>query len=275
MKCSIRKKPQKVWNAAITIALLAVMLVSAQDLAAQRPASLDASGVPPSLSEFSGSWAIRGRGFDEAKECAEIKNALGDPAIRCSIPFDKVKSYLHPRALAWLKFVDERMSTKWYCSVPSVPVSLDGMVHTFDWVHPGELQIEQSYYFSKRSVWMDGRGHPPASELFDHGHSVGWFEGDDLVIETTNFTFDPDGFEDHTHLPSSQLKKVTERYKKVAPDKLQLTITHEDPLFLKKPYTWSKDLVKVPRPETELYNCERDTAQRELELTAPNPYEGK
>lgn len=260
---------------ALAVVLLAVMLTSAQNLAAQRPASLDSRPDVLDYPDFTGSWAIRGRDFDQTKECAEIKNALGDPAIRCSIPFNQVKSYLHPRTLAWLQFADERLSTKWYCSVPPVPVSLDGMAHTFYWVTPGELQIEHDYYFTKRSVWMDGRGHPPPSALFEHGHAVGWYEGEELVIETTNFTFDPDGFEDHIHLPSSQLKKVTERYKKVNPDKLQLTITHEDPLFLRRPYTWTKDLVKVARPATQLYNCDRDTSQRELELTAPDPYEGK
>ena len=36
-----------------------------------------------------------------------------------------------------------------------------------------------------RTIYMDGRTHPEDLELSYLGHSIGWWEGDSLVIETT------------------------------------------------------------------------------------------
>lgn len=44
-----------------------------------------------------------------------------------------------------------------------------------------------------RVVYMDGRPHPPATQRFWLGHSVGHWQGQTLVIDTTNFN-DAGGF---------------------------------------------------------------------------------
>jgi hypothetical protein len=40
-----------------------------------------------------------------------------------------------------------------------------------------------------RWIWLDGRDHPDLEELrlTVNGHSIGWWEGDELVIETIGF----------------------------------------------------------------------------------------
>ena len=261
--------------------LAAITLAGTKDLAAQRrPQSTKAlePGVVSDHPDFIGSWS-RGPtiGLDESKDCSELRNALGTPAIRCSVPFNKIKSILHPRAFAWLQFVDERLSTKWYCARPTVPVALDMGITTFSQVSGGEMEVENTTWANptRRTVWMDGRTHPPLQDLFYQGDTIGWYEGGDLILETANFTFDADGLEDHTHLPSSILKKVTERYKKIAPDKISVTVTYEDPLFLKAPYSWSWESKKAPRPEGDYSTCDPDDNEAELELTAPDKYQGK
>ena len=267
------------WNVITAISFLAaVMLVGTMELAAQRPSSTDplASDVYFKHRELFASWRRGPIEFDQAAACGELQNALGDGAIRCSIPFNQIKASLHPRTLAWLSFVDERLSVKWYCGVPTAPPLLDAGIWTIDQISANEIQMEiLTTAKVTRIVWMDGRRHPPPTELFYQGHTIGWFEGDELVIESTNFTFHPDGFEDHIHLPSSPLKKVTERYKVIAPDKLSLTWTHEDPLFVKKPFTWSTVLTKVTRPEAEENDCNSDASLFEMELVAPDRYEGR
>jgi hypothetical protein len=134
---------------------------------------------------------------------------------------------------------------------PTVPVLLDMGTWTFNPVSGGKVEFEVMTWTGPvlRDVWMDGRTHPPPTEAFYQGHSVGWYEDGDLVVETANFTFDPDGLDDHAHLPSSQMKKVTERYKKLSADMISMTVTHEDSLFLKSPFTWTMELKKAPRPE--------------------------
>ena len=176
-----------------------------------------------------------------------------------------------------MEFVDEYLSTKYYCMHPTVPVLLDMGTLTFNPVSGGKIELEVMTWSGPvvREVWMDGRTHPPPLEAFYQGHSVGWYEDGDLFVETTNFTFDVDGLDDHAHIPSSQMKKVTERYRKLSPDGISMTVTHEDPLFLKAPYTWTRELRTVPRPEVGKQICNRESAIRELKLVAPDKYEGQ
>jgi hypothetical protein len=272
--------PQKAWSMAIATAFLTtMMLVGAKDLAAQRPASVTPpESVLKGAADFLGSWEVSDVDrFDQETACLELKDALGAPLKRCSLPFNELKSYLHPRALAWLQFADERLVHKWYCIPHTVPVILDMGTWTFMQISAGEWEVENLQWSGpvKRQVWMDGRGHPAPIEIFYQGHTIGWFENGELVLETTNFTFDPTGMEDHSRIPSSHLKKVTERYRKTGPEMLSLTITHEDRLFLKRPYTWTIELVKTTRPEAIAYTCDAANAEEELQQIAPDPYRGQ
>ena len=115
---------------------------------------------------------------------------------------------------------------------------------------------------------MNGDGPPPLpGELFQRGHSVGRFDGDDLVVVTTNFTFDPDGMDDHLRMASSVRKKVTERYHIIDEDTMRLIITLEDPTFLKRPFTWAIVLSKGSGgPPTQWSMCDPDAARREVEF---------
>jgi hypothetical protein len=260
---------------AVSIPASAQELVSANDA--------DESDYYDKAAPFSGSWNYRGNWFDEDEACGHWTNPNGQPVIRCSLPVKSsasvvakgnqgLESYLHPRALAFREFVDERLSTKWFCLPPSLPASLDGMTHIFDFVYSTELRITHSYYWDTRVVWMDGRRHPGGAERFYNGHSIGRFDGNDLIIETTNFLFDPDGLDDHLHLPSSPLKKVTERYRVVDNDTLLLTISVEDPLFLLKPYSWTIELAKAQTRPEGVYNCDTEFNFAEIDGAMRDPY---
>jgi hypothetical protein len=80
-----------------------------------------------------------------------------------------------------------------------------------------------------RTVYLD-RDHPagPPSQL---GHSVGWYEGDELVVETTNFIEDEWGT--RAGLDSSNQKHLLERYS-LSDDgmSLKLFMTVTDPVYL-------------------------------------------
>ncbi len=108
-------------------------------------------------------------------------------------------------------------------------------------------------------------------ELFQHGYSVGHFDGDNLVIVSTNFTFDPDGMDDHLHMASSVRKKVTERYQLIDDNTLRLIITLDDPTFLTKPLTYSKLFIRTTEGgrRGEFRQCDPDVSRRELEFGYP------
>jgi hypothetical protein len=259
---------QRAWSLAGTLAVLAiVMLVGAEHLEAQ------ATSWPPN---FHGSWNIMGRDFDQAEACGHLTNTVGNPVIRCSIPYTDLEPYLSPRALALTEIFrrDEYLSPKWHCKPPTIPAALDGMIHTFRFVSESELEIIQSYYWHTRHIWMDGREAPNPRDSWFTGYSRGHFEGEnEIVIETTNFTFDVDGIDDHLHIPSSDMKKVTERYTLLDEDTMRITITLEDPLMLVRPFTWShmmtRDADHVPMG---VYNCDPEYNLFEVEGTVPDPY---
>jgi hypothetical protein len=111
-------------------------------------------------------------------------------------------------------------------------------------------------------------------QLF-HGHAIGWYEGNDLVIETTNFTFNPDGIEDHTHVPSSAAKKVTERWTRLSATRMDVTYTIEDKIFLKQPYTftWHYEKTDPPLPRNQVnFICDPSVSWNELAIAAPSKY---
>jgi hypothetical protein len=81
---------------------------------------------------------------------------------------------------------------------------------------------------SARIVDLSGRSHPPASMRFLTGDSVGRWEGDTLVVDTTNFSQDG-GFRGAT----TNLHLV-ERFTRVDTDTLRYEFTVDDPA------TWTK-----------------------------------
>ncbi len=88
-----------------------------------------------------------------------------------------------------------------------------------------------------RVIYMDGRPHPPANVKLFLGDSRGHWEGNVLVIETTNFSQGFRGSNVDTY-------KMTERYTRTGPNSLRREITFEDPKTWTKPWTVLIDMGK-------------------------------
>ena len=119
-----------------------------------------------------------------------------------------------------------------------------------------------------RTVWLDGHGHQPPRNglLFMHGYSTGRYEGNQLVIETSRFTFDPEGFAgDAINAPSSTQKRLIERYSRTA-DTLRLDLTAEDPVFLLGPINYTMELRATTEPLSLPWGCDPVAAQRNLHV---------
>ena len=85
---------------------------------------------------------------------------------------------------------------------------------------------------------LAGRPQADGEGLWLQGFSVGRYEGDALIVDTDHFVFDITGFDDYNGIPSSQLKKVHERYWREGTE-LKVTMTVEDPMFLRKPASYT------------------------------------
>jgi hypothetical protein len=88
-----------------------------------------------------------------------------------------------------------------------------------------------------RVIFMDGRPHAPASAKFYLGDSRGHWEGNTLVVETTNFSQGFRGSNIETY-------KMIERITGVDANHLQREITFDDPKTWTKPWTVHIDMGK-------------------------------
>jgi hypothetical protein len=199
--------------------------------------------------------------------CGGRLGDYGEKLINCSLPADQLP--LNRRAEAWLEFADHRASPSLAeCAEVAIPGLLGSAMYIS--AYPNRLVTQHSVRLTSRTIWMDGRGHPEARKLFQHGHSIGWWDGDDLIVETTNFTFDPDGIDDHLLMASSVRKKVTERYQLIDEDTLRLIIILEDPTFLTRPFKYAYILNRrAGGPPTDWHECDPDVSRREIIFAYP------
>jgi hypothetical protein len=89
-----------------------------------------------------------------------------------------------------------------------------------------------------RVIYMDGRPHPPASLKLYLGDSRGHWEGNTLVVETTNFS---QGFRGS----NVDSYKMIERYTRTGPNSLRREITFDDPKTWARPWTVLIEMGKV------------------------------
>jgi hypothetical protein len=91
--------------------------------------------------------------------------------------------------------------------------------------------------------------HPANVQPTQHGHSIGRWEGDTLVVDTIAFTPDLSGL--GASVPSSPAKHTVERFT-LSPDKVRLRyeITVEDPMYLTGPATLTQQWEH--RPDLEM-----------------------
>ena len=107
-----------------------------------------------------------------------------------------------------------------------------------------------------RIVRLTDKTHPPADIRPWMGDCVGWWEGDTLVVETTNFNpgeaLRP-GIST-TRLPVAQDAKVTERFTRVSPTQILYQFTVEDPTTYSQPWRAEMPLNAAKGPVYE-YAC--------------------
>ena len=112
---------------------------------------------------------------------------------------------------------------------------------------PDAVMIMAEEIHDARIIRINGQ-HAPDNVRQWLGDSIGRWEGDTLVVETTNFT-------DQTHFRGSTRNlKVTERFTRVDANNIVYKATMEDPATWTKPWTVELPLVAAPGPIYE-YAC--------------------
>lgn len=226
----------------------------AQDSAGTMPAATGTMLPWDKLPDWSGIWVMEGRvifdssGKDptrefpplkpeaEAKYAAKVRDAVNgkefDPLTHC-LPAG------FPRVIAepFLQEFVIRPEAVW-------------------WIHEQQNEI--------RRIYTDGRGHPPAEDLFPlwEGHSIGHWEGDTLIVDTISLRA---GIYDRTGPPVSEQARTSERIRKIDDSTIEDRITIVDPVYLTKPWTVVKRYRKLKDPSLRIDHWSCEESNRAIE----------
>src|SRR5947207_12206245 len=101
---------------------------------------------------------------------------------------------------------------------------------------PDLLVILYEASMGVRQVFTDGRKLPDDDpQPWWYGYSVGHWDGDTLVVETSGFR--DDGWLDIYGTPLTDAAKMTERFRRVNYGVLEIDVTIDDPKAYTKPFT--------------------------------------
>ena len=129
-------------------------------------------------------------------------------------------------------------------------------------VQEDAIYLRNEFYDTERVIHMDGREHPVDGEHTNQGHSIGRWEGDVLVVDTTLFTEHRSPY-GGTGVPSGIHKHVVERFQLTA-DRTQLMVDVfvEDPEYLAEPFTTTIPWNYSPQFERLALECDPEAARR-------------
>ncbi|MGW8370207.1 MAG: DUF6152 family protein, partial [Gammaproteobacteria bacterium] len=103
-----------------------------------------------------------------------------------------------------------------------------------------------------RRIHMDWTGDREAQRYSIHGFSTGVWEGNSLVVETTNLDSPNFKFE----IPASDRASITERFTPTpAGDRLDYEIVVTDPVTFTEPVRMQKSWLSLPDQVFDAYNC--------------------
>lgn len=100
---------------------------------------------------------------------------------------------------------------------------------------PGYVVIMAEMFRDRRIVSLDGRPHTNVPQWA--GESRGRWEGDTLVVETTNLADKKDDFWQDAWKASRPTTRVIERFTRVDAKTIDYSYTVEDPTFFTRPWT--------------------------------------
>jgi hypothetical protein len=157
-------------------------------------------------------------------------------------------------------YVDETMNPQLQCIPRTAP-----WLMIFTGVHEIEIgetltTIRTEYDTVERSVHMNLATHDGA-QVTHQGHSIGRWEGEVLVVDTTHFADNRSG--NARGIRSGSQKHLVERFE-FSPDRTRLTYRFEleDPEYLSAPVTGEVQSVYRPELEFEPVACDREAAGR-------------
>lgn len=178
-------------------------------------------------------------------------------AYRRNLAADGIQVLFQPSAAA---LFEERQSGKGNsnpaerCLPRGVPAAM--VVRDYPWKivqTQGVVLIlfDESLHF--RQIFTDGRGFPEDPALTWLGYSIGKWDGDTLVAETTGFN--EETWLDEVGHPHSAAMRVIERFQRRSVGTMDVEITIDDPKSYTKPWTAAVRFALLPDTDLAEHVC--------------------
>ncbi len=218
-----------------------------------------------SSDDFSGMWVVEGgfsgrRGGNQPGAAAPRRNAvsLGGQVQAVGLP-------LTAKGQAELDAWDVERNPFFRCESKTPPAITTPLgAHKIIRESDERIVFRHEILDVERIIHMDVSEHAAGIEPSHLGHSIGWFEGETLVIDTALFA--PATWGIGSGVSSSDKKHLVERFTlNEDGNRIQHEYTIEDPVYLSKPVSLSQTLMLDSNyPWQDEYGCDPEASSRHI-----------
>ncbi|HYR87415.1 MAG TPA: hypothetical protein VE422_25250 [Terriglobia bacterium] len=159
-----------------------------------------------------------------------------------------------------------------YCLLPGVPrINFIGTLKIIPTARVTVFLYETAANLAFRQVFTDGRSLPEVTEHTWMGYSIGRWEGDTFVVETTGLK-DGGWLDTLKARPHSDALRLAERFRRTDVGHMELTVTINDPKAYSKPWTVRTALNLAADMELLEGSCDNhDKSMEHRRMTPPPP----
>lgn len=201
--------------------------------------------------DFNGAWRT-GAGFAHESLEEHVKTADDTGGMAVVVDPADGRLPLQPWARAqqrenFAKYIDQNAN----CFMSGIPRHMY-MAPAYNFIQtPNYIAIPSEEAHATRIIIMDGRPHIGKDILLWQGDQRGHWEGNTLVVETTNQN--GRAFLDQRGTFYTNAAKVTERMTYIAQDVIAYVATIDDPLVYTRPYTIAFPMAKNANQGFEIW----------------------
>jgi len=159
---------------------------------------------------------------------------------------------LKAEAIAVLSKRQDQQPPQVRCLPQGVPGVM--MVYAFKIIQtPSELIMIGESQEPPRQIYVDGHGLPKDPDPSWMGYSIGKWDNDTLVVQSTGFK--EEGWLDNVGHPRGQSMLITERFRRRDFGHIDLEIRYDDPKYYTRPFTNKTTLNLIPDSDLIEFVC--------------------